>query len=165
VNPSRTLASRFRTQRTDRVRLEDMEVVSVFELQLETPSRIEVVVEQCRHDVPQGVKLKAGNSLLTPIVADAAAEADSYSTIAIAAEYAMQPLEISVQGTERSLLSIWNIWQWDGADQAWTGNSGLVIEDLPVPEHALRRVRLWCSDGLGNPSFDDMVVVVTVGPE
>lgn len=165
MNPSRTLASRFRTQRTDRVRLDETEVLSVFELHVDPPSRVEILVEECRHDVPQGLTLQVNGAHMTPIVADAATHAASVSRIELAADYALKPVEIAIAGEDRTLLSLWNFWLWDGADQAWTGNSGIVAEELPVPDGALRRVRLWCSDGLGNPSFDDMIAVVTMGPE
>jgi len=164
VNPSRTLASRFRTQRTDRIRLDETEVLSLFEIHLDPPTIVEIVVEQCRHDVEEGLVLQTNGASLTPITADAATTSATFSRVELAADFLLEPIEINVAADTRTLLSVWNFWRWDDADHAWTGNSGIVAEELPVPEGALRRVRLWCSDGLGNPTFDDMVAVVTVGP-
>ena len=62
-------------------------------------------------------------------------------------------------------LQVWNSWLIGDAEHAWTGNSGVVVEELDVPDGADARLRLWCSDGLGDPQFDDLVVVITIGPK
>jgi len=59
-------------------------------------------------------------------------------------------------------LQLWNSWLLGDAEHAWTGNSGIVVELLDPPAEANAQMRLWCSDGLGDPQFDDLVVLVTV---
>jgi hypothetical protein len=50
-------------------------------------------------------------------------------------------------------VNIWNAWQdKSGIQQAWIGNSGIIIED----DDDL--IRLRCSDGGGEINFDSLVV-------
>lgn len=52
-----------------------------------------------------------------------------------------------------ALVKVWNAWSDDqGVMQAWIGNSGILVEEA-VGETLLR-----CSDGVGLPDFDDLVV-------
>ena len=59
MNPARTLADRFRTQRTDRIRVDGIEVVSVAEIRLEQSESVELVIEQCRADVEQAMNVRS----------------------------------------------------------------------------------------------------------
>jgi len=55
------------------------------------------------------------------------------------------------------LVKVWNAWADENCImQAWIGNGGMVIE-----EHA-GWVRLRCSDGVGAPDFNDLVVDLAV---
>jgi len=57
-------------------------------------------------------------------------------------------------------LRTWNAWRdHTGAMQAWIGNSGIIIE---VP--AKGATTLKCSDGFGEPSFDDLIVQLSFRP-
>ncbi|HEX6087583.1 MAG TPA: hypothetical protein VF266_23830 [Thermoanaerobaculia bacterium] len=54
---------------------------------------------------------------------------------------------------QRAVLKIWNQWRDErGTTQAWIGNAGIVVEERD------REVILRCSDGVGAPTFDDLVV-------
>jgi hypothetical protein len=56
------------------------------------------------------------------------------------------------------LVRAWNVWRDDSSTiGAWVGNAGMLIEDLGDS-----RVRLCCSDGFGEPTFDDLVVDMRV---
>lgn len=50
-------------------------------------------------------------------------------------------------------LRVWNCWEVNGVMHAWLGNAGMRVE-LVSP----RSLILKCSDGHGEPSFDDLVV-------
>jgi len=54
-------------------------------------------------------------------------------------------------------IRVWNVWR-DAFDvmQAWTGDAGMVVED----EGDVLTLR--CSDGFEEPTFDDLVVRMTV---
>ena len=49
-------------------------------------------------------------------------------------------------------LSLWNTWERDGIVHAWLGNAGMLVEQRDDA------VVLKCSDGVGNPDFQDLVV-------
>ncbi len=162
-----TLARRFRNQRTDRIRLDGREVFSKVELTIEGPTIIEVAFESMRPDTAEGLGLYAPGAALevmgtdTHLATPGWSEADQLSLV--------MPPESTVQlrcdSPRRMPLTIWNTWVREGTENAWTGNSGIIVEDLEPPDGASSRVRLWCSDGLGPPSFDDLVAVVTHGAE
>jgi hypothetical protein len=58
------------------------------------------------------------------------------------------------------LVMISNQWRRDdGVDDEWTNNAGMIIEELE------NGARLRCSDGVGNPTFDDLVVEVSFPQE
>jgi hypothetical protein len=55
-----------------------------------------------------------------------------------------------------STLSLWNVWQDDsGTMQAWLRYSGMLVKETDAS------VELRCSDGLGDPDFDDLIVEVS----
>lgn len=54
-------------------------------------------------------------------------------------------------------LRIWNCWEVNGVTHAWLGNAGMRVEATPPGLVVLR-----CSDGHGEPSFDDLVVHLRV---
>ena len=56
-----------------------------------------------------------------------------------------------------SVLKLWNVWR-GGRDvtQAWLGNAAIQVDGDP----ASGSFRMRCSDGEGEPSFEDLVVDV-----
>lgn len=62
---------------------------------------------------------------------------------------------LEVVGRRTRTVDIWNAWSFQGVDSSWLGNAGMVVESSD-DSHLLR-----CSDGLGQVSFDDLVVHVT----
>ena len=163
MSPSRTLAERFRTQRTDRIRVDGNEVVSVVDLILEPTSAVELAVESQRDDVEQLFSIRSR----TRDVRAVGEEFDEIydAPVELIQVRAKNTTTVELVGSDASdtLLQLWNGWRIDTTDHSWTGNSGIVVEDLTPPEGAKLRFRMWCSDGLGDPSFDDLVLIVTVG--
>ena len=53
-------------------------------------------------------------------------------------------------------LRVWNCWEVNGVMHAWLGNAGMRVE-LVSPSALILR----CSDGDGEPSFDDLVVGIS----
>lgn len=165
MRQSQTLSYRFRTQRTDRIRVDGDEVVSVVELAFVDDAAIEVVVERCRTDVPEVLFVESNEAQLcvtrTSPVDHAADENGPAHSIIIGADPEVA-VECLVTPTNRSVVRLWNGWVIGDTPNAWVGNAGMIVEELSPPKGADRRIRLWCSDGLGNAAFDDLVVVVTV---
>ncbi len=162
-----TLARRFRTQRTDRLRLGDDEVFSKIEFTVDGPTLIEIAFESSRSDCAEGLAVYVPDTALEVIAADLPVpepDRDDASLLSL-----VLPPESIVQlgcmAPPQTPLSIWNTWMHGGTEHAWTGNSGMMVEWFEPPPGAAGRARLWCSDGLGDPSFDDLVATVTVGRE
>jgi hypothetical protein len=166
MRQSQTLSYRFRTQRTDRIRVDGEEVVSIVELAFVKDAAIEVVVERCRTDVAEVFFVESNEAELrvtrTSPVDQAANAAESTHSVVIGAD-ADVAVECLVTPTKRSVVRLWNGWIVGDTPNAWVGNAGMIVEELLPPTGADRRFRLWCSDGLGNADFDDLVVVVTTG--
>lgn len=174
MNPSRTLADRFRTQRTERIRVDGTEIHSILELDAGTGDLVEVVVESCHDATPQGIALTAGVGFIVVETSPAQPSLDVAPSSDLRIDCsALDAVVVRVEdqdvddeaASERHRIRLWNTWTLDDGEQAWTGNAGIVVEEVEAPEGANHRLRAWCSDGLGNASFDDLVVVVTVGPD
>lgn len=181
MNSARTLADRFRTQRTDKIRVDGVEVVSMTELSIAHDEVVEVMVESSRHDVEQSLHIRARKADLE-VLDHAAIEDDAYeldhsiqsSNLTVVAnqqrriEFAVAlpelgDTDIDLTDQKPVRLQMWNSWLLGAAEHAWTGNSGIVVEELDPPAGAKSRMRLWCSDGLGDPQFDDLVILLTIG--
>lgn len=69
-------------------------------------------------------------------------------------------IDIRMQPSGKPKLKLWNVWRGGyGVKQAWLGNAAIQVEDDPETG----RVILRCSDGRGEPDFDDLVVALTPG--
>ncbi|NTW42163.1 MAG: hypothetical protein HGA44_20180 [Cellulomonadaceae bacterium] len=53
-------------------------------------------------------------------------------------------------------LRVWNCWEVNGVMHAWLGNAGMRVEQVSPSSLILK-----CSDGHGEPSFDDLVVGIS----
>lgn len=112
---------------------------------------IELATLSCR---PQGVRLKVrdGNVVLNDQVLD---DVVLWSDTA--------PPTVTAQLRPRSNrkplnLRVWNVWRdAAGTMQAWIGDAGLVVEDEQDGSAIL-----GCSDGIAEPSFDDLRVKLTL---
>ncbi len=164
MNSARTLADRFRTQRTDRIRVDGIEVVSITEIELDSDSILEVLVEDSRPDIEQSLRIRGKSGGDISVVG--ADFEPSESVLVLAETYPAFEVEFcDLDDGDTGVLQLWNSWILGDGEHAWIGNSGIVVETLPVPEGASDRIRLWCSDGLGDPDFDDLVLLLTVGPK
>lgn len=161
MNSTRTLADRFRTQRTDRIRVDGIEVVSMTEIVLAKDSVLEVLVEDSRPDIEQSLRVRSRSGTIEVVGTDFD---PSESILVLAETYPAFEIGFSSLDDDTGVLQLWNSWILGDGEHAWVGNSGIVVEQLPVPEGASDRMRLWCSDGLGDPDFDDLVLLLTVGP-
>ena len=165
MNPARTLADRFRTQRTDRIRVDGNEVVSLFETELPAGAAIVIVVETLRSGTTQGIALRSdqpvGVVASSPVLPDGP-QTPAIDTFVDTTVFDMVEFAADADLQDITCIQLWNTWTIDGDEQAWTGNSGMIVEELETPDGAVAQHRVWCSDGLGNPSFDDLVLVVTV---
>jgi len=63
---------------------------------------------------------------------------------------------LEVIGRKARSIDVWNSWSFDGVDSSWLGSAGMLIGS-DAATHTLR-----CSDGLAEPTFDDLVVTISV---
>lgn len=77
-------------------------------------------------------------------------------TAAIWTHTSPETATLQVVGRRARSVDIWNSWSFDGVDSSWLGNAGILVESSG-DQHILR-----CSDGLGDATFDDLVVRVRV---
>ena len=71
-------------------------------------------------------------------------------------------VEVLVDAVDDTVVYLWNTWTVDGIEHAWLANAGMVVEtDLTGDAPA---VRVACSDGHGDPTFDDLVVRIALLP-
>ena len=162
MNPSRTLADRFRTQRTDRIRVDGIEIVSMAEIELPANSVLEVLVEDSRPDIEQSLRILSSGGDIT--IANADFE-PAESILVLGETYPAFEIIFADPDSAGGRLQLWNSWILGDGEHSWIGNSGIIVEPLPVPVGASNRLRLWCSDGLGDPDFDDLVLLLTIGPK
>lgn len=169
MNSARTLADRFRTQRTDRIRVDGVEVLSLVEIEVAPEELVEVLVETARTDIAQAINIRSSLGGLIALSDPNPSRDDfdddeglGFELVTVQASQVPR-VELTSSETTSHSLQLWNSWIMGDSHHSWTGNSGIVAEKLDVPPGASTRVRLWCSDGLGDPQFDDLVVVVTVG--
>lgn len=76
------------------------------------------------------------------------------------ADTAPNVVEISIEWKSRTRrsLQVWNVWDTNGVTQAWLGNAAMKVDR--DDENWLLR----CSDGIGQPNFEDLVVRVSEKP-
>lgn len=80
-------------------------------------------------------------------------------TVGIWTHTAPQVASVEVVGRRARSLDVWNSWSGDGVDSSWLANAAMVVDESGGT------TVLRCSDGLGEPSFDDLVVSIEVGKD
>lgn len=144
--------------------------MSLVELRIQRDEAAEFVIEQVRDDLEQAVNVRSRHGDLRsfttqPIITDDfdTDEGLGFEQVTLLAAD-QRRVELTAGDDADRTIQIWNSWLVGEAHHSWTGNSGIVTEELEAPAGASARLRLWCSDGLGDPSFDDLVAIVTIGP-
>ncbi len=63
---------------------------------------------------------------------------------------------LQVVGKRARSIDLWNAWSLAGVDTSWVGNAGMLI-DADGSHFTVR-----CSDGLGEPKFDDLIATIAI---
>ncbi len=124
---------------------------SLYELPSEA-TRISIEFRSVGSAFRQGLRLKVRGGQL---------EIDGVEAADFALWHDTAPSQVEVnvhwKGKGPRSLRIWNSWEYNGVAHAWLGNAGMRVEEFEPGRFVLR-----CSDGEGEPEFDDLVVGVTV---
>jgi len=100
-------------------------------------------------NVKQGIRLKIESGLI---------HVNNLESPAITLWEDTCPNEISIllKPQSPSILKIWNVWSIDGLEQAWVGNAGLTVKNENDDT-----VCLFCSDGLGEVDFNNLIFKIS----
>lgn len=150
--PALRLGERFRAARRGVVLVDDERVRAHFALPVPAGSTLRVHRRMANAARPQGLRLRAPVDLT--VAGTRARDLALWSTTA------PDVVEVGVDAVEDCTIDLWNTWRTDGIAHAWIGHAGMLVETDQTGEHPA--VVLWCSDGVGRVSFDDLVVAVEI---
>ena len=125
------------------------EIRPLLRLAVSEGTRVRVKRIAARPDRRQALKLAAVHGLLE--VDEATSE-----IISLWSDTSPEVVELTVLGARARRLEVWNAWDLGGLESAWLGNAGMIV--APSEQH----LALYCSDGLGPPSFTDLQVRLSV---
>ena len=146
-----SLAQAFAKGSARRTKWNGTSVHSVVRIDVSAGDRIAVTRVRSSRVRAQALKLALDRG-------DLRANGVAVPTVAIWSHTAPERAELDVVGRRAKSVEIWNAWSFEGVDSSWIGNAGIIVES----EGGARLLR--CSDGLGEPSFDDLVVRLEVIP-
>jgi len=144
------LASLFAEQQTNQIDWNGP-LFSLYELPVHADA-LTIRFVSARADPPQGVRLK---------IRGGSGEVNSTVGSDIILWQDKAPEEVTVKlswnGKAPRSLRIWNAWRINDVTQAWLGNAGMRVSVI-----SSQSFRLECSDGEGEPDFEDLVAEVTL---
>lgn len=146
---SSSLASAFRSGNSRKTKWQGKTVHSLLQLSVKEGDTINITRVSASGTRAQALKVAVDKGNLR-------ANGVLMSSAAIWTHTSPETASLEVVGRKARSVDIWNSWSFDGVDSAWLGSAGMLIGS-DATTHTLR-----CSDGLGEPSFDDLVVKVTV---
>lgn len=144
-----SLAAAFRTGNNRKVKWQGKVVFSIVQLQAKEGDTIEVERVSASTTRAQALKIAVdkGNLRANGVLVPEAA---------IWTHTSPELATLDIVGRKARSVDIWNSWSFDGVDSSWLGSAGMLVE-TDGNEHTLH-----CSDGLGDPTFDDLIVRVVI---
>lgn len=127
-------------------------IYGLFEFKV-IPERFELRFLSAKEFPVQGIHLRVKGGTL------AVNDCES-SNIVVWQDTAPQRVDVQVRALRKGArLMLWNIWKESaGVTQAWLGNSALQVD----VDSSRGFLKLRCSDGVGEPDFEDLIVEVGV---
>jgi hypothetical protein len=148
------LAQRFQAAQGAPIEVDGQTAQMIYEPPPSEPARLEIELETSSSHV-QGVRIKARGGEV--VINDQALDdvvlwTDTAPPVTTA--------DVRAKGSKPVSVRMWNVWRNEGGTmQAWIGDAGIVVEDDGSGTALLR-----CSDGYDEPSFDDLIVRLRLGP-
>lgn len=140
-----TLAEAFRSGSGRKIDWQGQTLWSYLRLSVKDGDRLNVVRLSASPVRAQALKLSVDKGGLR-------ANGVVVSTAAIWSHTAPETAELEVVGRRARFVDVWNAWSLDGVDSSWIGNAAMSV-DTDGATHTIR-----CSDGMGEVTFDDLVV-------
>jgi hypothetical protein len=148
-----SLAQRFQEARAPKIEVDGREIYGLYEIDVssgETALSLDFVA--IKKSTIQGINIKAVNcdvEINNQILTDFVIWAD-HSPNHI-------PLNVRVGKSGKATLKVWNVWKYDDVVHAWIGNAGMLVKKND------RHIAFHCSDGMGDPNFEDLVFTIEIG--
>jgi hypothetical protein len=145
----KTIADLLEAAGSDTVTVRGRIVRAVVRVPVQEGSTLHIIRRGVGAPRPQGLKLALNDGEL---------EANGILSPAMTMWSHTAPAEttLKVRGAGAATMDVWNSWLLGEVDSAWIGNAGIVAQATDRG-HLLR-----CSDGVGEPSFGDLVVELVV---
>lgn len=146
------LSSTFAAQQSNVIEWNGMTLYGLYEFD-SVPEQVRLEFLGSKSQPVQGLQLRVRGGVLEIDGVEA-------TDFVLWTDTAPQSVAVAVRPTGRGkpTLKLWNIWRGGlGVTQAWLGNAAIQVEGSADPTHVVLR----CSDGEGEPDFDDLVVGVT----
>lgn len=151
---NKSLGERFRESRGQPIQLDDKTVYGIYRRNISGKQPLEIRFRHTSEDPVQGLRMKLDKGSLV-------VNGQELKDVVLWADTSPETVSIECQPAGRGgELKIWNAWRDDtGAMQAWIGNAGIVVDE----EGDVLTLR--CSDGIGPPDFDDLIVEIKTGTQ
>jgi hypothetical protein len=149
-----TFGELFMEAQSSRIEWKGLDVHSMYEF-AEAPETLTVKIKQ-RKAVPiEGLRVSVRDGIFRIEDTELGREFDLWADMV--PESGVATLEIQrTHLARRPSLAVWNVWQVrHQVVHAWIGNAGMLLETTDGG------LTLRCSDGTGEPTFDDLVVEIT----
>lgn len=151
INMETDLATIFAEQQTNRIDWCGGPLYSLYELPTDS-SEMRIRFVAFRACPPQGLRLRVRGGSLD-------IDGETADDIVLWTETAPVEVRASITWKSRGARSLrmWNVWRMGEVTQAWLGNAGMRVTTNNGT------LLLRCSDGEGEPDFEDLIAVVAMG--
>ncbi|WP_448811810.1 hypothetical protein [Agromyces bauzanensis] len=145
------LASMFSAQQTNEIDWRG-QLFSLYDLSTDV-AELTIRFVSSAAALPQGlhVKVRGGSLEIGGVIA---------ADMVLWRDTAPETVQVAVRWSPRGprSLRIWNTWRDGGVSQAWLGNAGMRVDTREDG-----RLTFRCSDGVGEPDFEDLVATMELG--
>lgn len=149
IEMEKTLSELFQENHGAPVRVSEMEVVPIFRIGLDHGwNSFLLELKDTDVEFQQGVRLSIKGGEI---------EVDGISSPDVVIWNELAPPAVAVRvfsKKKENVLSVWNTWRFKRIDQAWIGNSGMVVSADD------RGYLFSCSNGVGDVDFSDFVFML-----
>jgi hypothetical protein len=131
----------------------DKEVHAIHRIAVSSRTRLSISVLGANPSVRQAIRItiEKGTALVSGM---------DLQDVVLWTDTAPKTVEVDVSPTSKGcMVKLWNAWADSaGTMQAWIGNAGMLIEQVDAG------LRVRCSDGIGEPSFSDLILEIKSVP-
>ncbi|MGY6241783.1 hypothetical protein [Burkholderia ambifaria] len=148
-----SLAQRFQESKAPKIEVDGREIYSLYEIDVSSGDTVlSFDFVSSKKSSIQGVKIRASNcnvEVNNQILTD--------FFIWLDRDPNHIPLNVRIGKGGKAILKVWNVWKYDDVVHAWIGNAAMLVK------RADRHIAFHCSDGIGDPDFEDLVFTIEVG--